>query len=161
MTEHAPHCTGLQKKGFHHECPEQGLEYLLYDETVLAVLLRTFYKNKDIKFFTPSTFSQQLGYMNRPTGYDIPPHDHNPVSRKVEWTQETLFIRSGRVRLDLYAPGTRNHLGSCELLPEMSLCWLTADMVSICWNKVKWLKSSKDRTPVTWTKHVLCRKTVR
>ena len=117
MAEHAPHCTDLQKKILHHECPEHGLEYFLYDETVLAVLLRTAYKNNDIKFFTPSTFSQQLGYMNRPTGYDIPPHDHNPVSRNVEWTQETLFIRSGRVRLDLYAPGTRNHLGSCELLP--------------------------------------------
>ena len=66
---------------------------------------------------TPDTFSQQLGYMNRPKGYVIPPHDHNAVPRTIEWTQEVLIIRSGKVRLDLYEPTTRVYLESHVLLP--------------------------------------------
>jgi mannose-6-phosphate isomerase-like protein (cupin superfamily) len=40
--------------------------------------------------------------MNRPQGYTIPPHVHNPVAREVQYTKEVLFIKSGRVRVDFY-----------------------------------------------------------
>jgi hypothetical protein len=40
--------------------------------------------------------------MNRPAGYVIQPHVHNPVTREVAYTKEVLFIRSGRVRIDFY-----------------------------------------------------------
>ncbi|WP_254960198.1 MULTISPECIES: hypothetical protein [unclassified Cyanobium] len=40
--------------------------------------------------------------MNRPEGYVIPPHVHNPVPREVQYTKEVLFIKSGRVRVDFY-----------------------------------------------------------
>jgi mannose-6-phosphate isomerase-like protein (cupin superfamily) len=69
---------------------------------LLAILLRTSYTSKGIQFFSPGDFSQQLGYMNRPTGYVIPPHVHNPVVREVQYTKEVLFIKSGRVRVDFY-----------------------------------------------------------
>jgi hypothetical protein len=69
---------------------------------VLAVVLRTAYRSDGIQFFTPGDFSQQLGYMNRPEGYVIPPHVHNPVAREVQYTKEVLFIKSGRVRVDFY-----------------------------------------------------------
>lgn len=69
---------------------------------ILAILLRAGYCREGIDFFTPDTFSQQMGYMQRPKGYVIEPHDHNPVRRTIEWTQEVLFIKSGKVRLDLY-----------------------------------------------------------
>jgi hypothetical protein len=88
-----------------------------HQNTILATILRTDYHADGIQFFTPDTFSQQLGYMNRPQGYAIPPHDHNPVPRTIEWTQEVLFIKSGKVRLDLYAPQTREYLGSHILFP--------------------------------------------
>ena len=68
----------------------------------LAVLLRTNFQAEGIQFFTPGDFSQQLGYMNRPQGYVIPPHVHNPVPREVQYTKEVLFIKSGRVRVDFY-----------------------------------------------------------
>ena len=68
----------------------------------LAVLLRTSFKSDGIEFFTPGDFSQQLGYMNRPHGYVITPHVHNPSPRKVQYTKEVLFIKSGRVRVDFY-----------------------------------------------------------
>ncbi len=80
------------------------------DQTI-AVIIRDSYRSDGIQFFTPGTFSQQLGYMNRPEGYVIPPHVHNPVERAVVWTQEVLFIRSGRVRVDFYTDG-RHYLES-------------------------------------------------
>lgn len=80
------------------------------DQTI-AIILRAEYRAEGIQFFTSDTFSQQLAYMNRPTGYVIPPHVHNPVQRDVVWTQEVLFIRSGRMRVDFYTDG-RHYLES-------------------------------------------------
>ena len=40
--------------------------------------------------------------MNRPKGYEIPPHIHNKVVRNVEFTNEVLLIKSGKVRVDFY-----------------------------------------------------------
>ncbi|MBK8762910.1 MAG: hypothetical protein IPM03_21405 [Sulfuritalea sp.] len=69
----------------------------------LALIIRGSYRNDGIEFFTPGTYSQQIGYMNRPAGHVIPPHVHNPVPREVHFTKEVLFIRSGRVRVDFYS----------------------------------------------------------
>jgi hypothetical protein len=68
----------------------------------LSVIIRSSFNKEDIVFFTPDDFSQQLGYMNRPEGYEIPPHVHNLVPRTVTLTQEVLFIKSGKVRVDFY-----------------------------------------------------------
>ena len=40
--------------------------------------------------------------MNRPAGYKVPPHVHNKVHREVFYTQEVLFIRKGKVKVDFY-----------------------------------------------------------
>lgn len=80
------------------------VETIRYENLTLAVLLRTSFSEDGIHFLTPDTFSQQLGYMKRPEGYLVAPHDHNPVSRTIEWTQEVLFIKSGKARLDLFSP---------------------------------------------------------
>ena len=78
------------------------INHILFDGKLLAIILRNSYQNHDIEFFTPNDFSQQLGYMNRPQGYVIPPHVHNAVSREVLFTKEVLFIKSGKVRVDFY-----------------------------------------------------------
>jgi mannose-6-phosphate isomerase-like protein (cupin superfamily) len=49
-----------------------------------------------------------------PKGKTIEPHVHNPVSREVHYTQEVLFIRKGRLRVDFYDEA-RNYLESREL----------------------------------------------
>jgi hypothetical protein len=69
----------------------------------LALIVRRSFLREGIEFFTPDSYSQQLGYMNRPSGYVIPPHVHNPVVREVQYTKEVLFIKSGRVRVDFYS----------------------------------------------------------
>ena len=78
------------------------IEEILHNTTLLALILRAEYHADGIRFFTPNEFSQQLGYMNRPRGYVIPPHVHNPVTRKVHFTKEVLFIKAGKVRVDFY-----------------------------------------------------------
>lgn len=88
------------------------MKKVTYNGTDLAFILRSDYKSEGIEFFSPPDFSQQLGYMNRPAGYVIAPHDHNPVPRTINWTQEVLLIKSGVIRLDLYVPETREYLES-------------------------------------------------
>jgi mannose-6-phosphate isomerase-like protein (cupin superfamily) len=78
------------------------IDRIVHGTTLLALILRTGYHAEGIQFFTPDDFSQQLGYMNRPRGYVIPPHVHNAVTRSVQYTKEVLFIKSGKVRVDFY-----------------------------------------------------------
>jgi mannose-6-phosphate isomerase-like protein (cupin superfamily) len=55
-----------------------------------------------VEFFTPPQFSQQLGFMKHPRGKTIQPHIHSPVQREVTYTQEVLFLRKGKLRVDFY-----------------------------------------------------------
>ena len=75
----------------------------IYDgENLLAIIISSQFDKPGISFFTPDDFSQQLAYMKHPKGKIIQPHIHNPVPRKVENTQETLFIKSGKIRVDFF-----------------------------------------------------------
>ena len=78
------------------------IEKIINKKKLLSIIVRANYKSEGIKFFTPNDFSQQLGYMNRPKGYSIAPHNHNKVKREVLTTDETLIIKSGKVRIDFY-----------------------------------------------------------
>ena len=69
---------------------------------IIGIIIRSNFTKNGIEFFTPNDFSQQLGYMKRKKGYQIEPHIHNFVSREIMLTQEVLFIKSGKVRVDLY-----------------------------------------------------------
>lgn len=79
------------------------IDRIVHLEVELALIIRRSFEKDGIEFFTPGTYSQQLGYMNRPAGYVIPPHVLNPVARQVEFTKEVLFIKSGRARVDFYS----------------------------------------------------------
>lgn len=83
------------------------IERICHAGEELALILRRDFKAEGITFLTASDDSQQLGYMNRPAGYVIPPHVHNPVTREVRYTKEVLFVRSGRVRVDFYTERQR------------------------------------------------------
>ena len=87
------------------------MEVVNHLDQTIAIIIRADFHSEGIEFFTPNTFSQQLGYMNRPTGYKIDPHVHNPVEREVVWTQEVLLVKTGRLRVDFYTDG-RHYLES-------------------------------------------------
>jgi len=79
------------------------IERILDNDKELALIIRHSFHKDGIEFFTPNSYSQQIGYMNHPAGYMIPPHVHNPVVREVEYTKEVLLIKSGRLRVDFYS----------------------------------------------------------
>ncbi len=78
------------------------IENITHNDKLLSVIIRANYEKDGIDFFTPSDFSQQLGYMKRPKDYVIAPHVHNEVKREVFFTKEVLFIKGGKVRVDFY-----------------------------------------------------------
>jgi hypothetical protein len=69
---------------------------------MLALIVSHSYDKPGISFFTPNELSQQLAYMRHPAGKLIEPHVHNPVPRQVQYTQETLLIKRGKLRVDFY-----------------------------------------------------------
>ena len=91
------------------------IERIIHNEIELSVIIRRSFKSDGIEFFTPSDYSQQLGYMRRPKGYIIDPHVHNRVIREVNYTNEVLIIRSGKVKVDFY-DDDKNYLCSKVLL---------------------------------------------
>lgn len=79
-----------------------GVEQVTYGDKVFALIIRRSFEKDGIEFFTPDNYSQQLGYMKRPKGYEIQPHLHCHVVREVKFTQEVLFIKSGKVKVNFY-----------------------------------------------------------
>lgn len=78
------------------------IETLKSGDQLLAVIISRDFHEPGIHFFTPNDLSQQLAYMRHPAGKVIEPHVHNPVSRTVQYTQEVLFIKRGKLRVDFY-----------------------------------------------------------
>ena len=69
---------------------------------LLALIISRTFSEPGIHFFTPHDFSQQLAYMRHPAGKIIEPHVHNPAPREVFFTQEVLFLKRGKLRVDFY-----------------------------------------------------------
>lgn len=86
-------------------------ERIYYQDHLLAIIVRRDFLNPGVQFFTPDDFSQQLGYMQHARGTVIQPHVHLPVQREVTYTQEVLFIRKGRLRVDFYS-GNQEYIES-------------------------------------------------
>ncbi|MBW4633626.1 MAG: hypothetical protein KME30_17545 [Iphinoe sp. HA4291-MV1] len=78
------------------------IEQIIYQNQLLALIISHKFDKPGIHFFTPNELSQQLAYMRHPKGKVIQPHVHNPVSREVLYTQEVLFLKKGKLRVDFY-----------------------------------------------------------
>jgi len=79
------------------------IESIKFGNSTLSIIVRKDFHKAGIHFFTPNDYSQQLGYMSHPKGKEIQPHVHKKVQRKVNYTQETLFIRKGKLQVDFYS----------------------------------------------------------
>src|SRR4030081_1710721 len=90
------------------------IEQIMHKGEMLALIVRDEYSKAGISFFTPPELSQQLAYMRHPAGKVIEAHFHNPVPRSVEYSQETLFIKRGRLRVHFFDE-RQNHIDSREL----------------------------------------------
>lgn len=73
------------------------------EKTLLALIVRSGRAEQGVHFVTADDSVHQLGVLQWPGGHIIDAHIHNPLTRTIDSTQEVLFIRSGTVRVDLYA----------------------------------------------------------
>lgn len=78
------------------------MEEIKHQNQILAIIINKDFNEPGIHFFTPDNFSQQLAYMRHPKDKVIQPHVHNPLTREVRYTQEVLFIKRGKLRVDFY-----------------------------------------------------------
>ena len=78
------------------------LDFIKKKNKLLALIVRDNYPKDGIDFLTPNDYSQQVAYMHHPTGKVIDAHVHNLVHRNVILTQEVLFIKKGKLRVDFY-----------------------------------------------------------
>lgn len=90
------------------------IEEIKIKDQLIAIIVYNEFKKEGVEFFTPGDFSQQLGYMKRKKGDSIQEHKHLLNKREIKYTQETLFIRSGRVKINFYTDHNE-HLTSREL----------------------------------------------
>ena len=79
------------------------VEKIVYNDIVIAVILYKDYEKDGIQFFSKEEYSLQLGSMKRPQGYKVRSHIHKPICRNTVGTQEVLFVKKGRVRIDFYS----------------------------------------------------------
>jgi hypothetical protein len=83
------------------------------DKLIAIIIPHDFHKD-GVEFFSPKEFSQQLGYMKHPKGYKIQPHIHKLAIREVQYTQEALLVKSGKIEVNLYSDD-KIYIGKEEL----------------------------------------------
>lgn len=79
-----------------------SVKHVYDNENLLAIIIKSNYSKHGVTFFTENYHSQQLAFMKHPSGRKIDAHYHNPVHREVVYTQEVLFIKKGKLRVDFY-----------------------------------------------------------
>jgi mannose-6-phosphate isomerase-like protein (cupin superfamily) len=82
---------------------------------LLAIIVRSGATENGVHFVTGNESVHQLGILQWPEGHIIDAHIHNPLERTIDSTQEVLFIRSGKVRVDLY---TESQIYKCSSILE-------------------------------------------
>ena len=87
------------------------IETITHGLEPVALIIRAEYDEPGIQFFTPANFSQQLAIIRHPPGHKIAAHVHNLQLRQVLYTQEVLFLRRGKVKVNLYS-SDRKPIGS-------------------------------------------------
>ena len=78
------------------------MEIIQKKNKTLAYIIRDDHQCDGVDFITPDDYSQQVAYMHHPAGKVIAAHVHNLVHRSVLFTQEVLFIKKGKLRVDFY-----------------------------------------------------------
>jgi len=78
------------------------MEIVKFNDQIICIIIRNDYSSQGVEFFTPENFSQQMAYMSHPPKKLIEPHVHKKNTRSIFFTQEVLFIKRGKIRVDIY-----------------------------------------------------------
>ena len=72
------------------------------NDRIMAILIQKEHSVKGISFVTDDSKFQQIACMGHDRGHSIVPHYHNKIERTVDYTCETLIIKKGVLRVNLY-----------------------------------------------------------
>jgi len=79
------------------------INYITYNKKTLAIIIRnTYLKKKGVNFFTKKRLTQQVAFINHPKNYEIKPHYHKKIERKIYSTTEVLIIINGILKVNFY-----------------------------------------------------------
>lgn len=96
---------------------EKGAEIIKdINGNIIAVIVYDDYHKEGINFLTPADFSQQLAFLSHKSGKTIEAHVHNIAERDIRLTQETLFIKKGKLKINFY-DNKKNYFESRTLCP--------------------------------------------
>lgn len=90
------------------------MEKIVFNEILFAIIVRENFHTDGVFFFTDGSSSLEMGYMSHPAGYKIIPHKHPPYLRQTETTQEVLFLKSGRLKVNFFS-NFDIYVGNAEL----------------------------------------------
>lgn len=80
----------------------KNVEIIKNRENIIAIIIYNNYQKEGVEFFTPADFSQQIAFMSHKKGKIIGAHSHNISKRDIHFTQETLVIKKGKLKVNLY-----------------------------------------------------------
>lgn len=77
--------------------------HIVYDEDCpVAYFINPNWQPSATTFLTPDHFGQQMGMIVYDAGKNIIPHEHLPITRKVEGTSECIVVRKGKCFIDIF-----------------------------------------------------------
>jgi len=77
-------------------------KYLIWKKKILGLIIDHKQNKKKVNFYTPNSFTQQVGYISHNKGTYIKPHTHTKFLRKIYKTSEVLYVKKGKIRVDFY-----------------------------------------------------------
>lgn len=72
------------------------------DGVIIAIIVRSSFREKGVNFISKPEFSLQLGVSSYDKGKIVKAHMHIEKELNITTTQEVVIIKSGSVRVDLY-----------------------------------------------------------
>ena len=80
-----------------------SMEYITTEDKVLtSIIIHADYRPPETTFITSPDLAQQVGFVVYPAGGVIKRHIHKNVDRKNISSSEALFVREGRLEIDIY-----------------------------------------------------------
>ena len=79
------------------------MEKFIHDGILYAILIPKDFHMDGVNFLTDGNGLLEMGYMSHPGGYKVIAHKHPPVLRQTSGTQEVIFLKEGKIRVDFYS----------------------------------------------------------
>lgn len=87
----------------HNDLP--GIDTITKDEKLYALVVRASYIPTRTTFLTPDELPQQLGFVVREQGEEIPAHYHPAVERIIVGSSEVLVVLRGSAKVRIFDEG--------------------------------------------------------